>query len=110
MTETFLLILLLFPSMLGIAELMHLAKVYIISPKSKPKKVVIVYLYGEYALEQLRLILEEYSWHGKNYAQQIVAVDCGIVSEQYKECESFARNNKIIFCKEENLVSVFKTD
>lgn len=110
MTETVLLILLLFPSMLGLAELMHLAKAYILSPKARPKKTVVVYLYGEYALEQLRLILEEYSWQGEKYAQQIIAVDCGIISEQYEECEKITSKNKIIFCKENDLASVFGTD
>lgn len=108
MTEAILLVLLLFPSMLGLAEIIHLAKVYIISPKIKPKKVVIVYLYGEQALEQLKLVLEEYSWHGKKYAEQIIAVDCGITSALYAECERIASQSKIVFCNEKDLASILK--
>ncbi len=108
MTETVLLILLLFPSMLGLAELMHLAKTYILAPKVHPKKTVVVYLYGECAVEQLKLILEEYNWQGKKYAEQIIAVDCGIDSRQYSECEKIANINQIIFCNEKDLASVLK--
>ena len=108
MAETILLILLLFPSMLGLAELMHLAKAYILAPKAHPKKTLVVYLYGEYAVEQLRLILEEYNWQGEKYAQQIIAVDCGIEGSQYAECEKMAGKNRIIFCNQKDLSSVFK--
>ncbi|MBR4123524.1 MAG: hypothetical protein IKT93_03820 [Clostridia bacterium] len=108
MAETVLLILLLFPSMLGLAELIHLVKAYILAPKVSPKKTVVVYLYGEYAVEQLKLILDEYNWQGEKYAQQIIAVDCGIESSQYAQCEKIACKNQIIFCKEKDLANVLK--
>ncbi len=97
MAEAVLMVLLLFPSMLGIAELIHLAKVYIISPKVKPEKTVVVYLKGEQAVGQLQYILQEYAWQGERYAKKIIAVDCGIAEDLAEECERIANKNNITF-------------
>lgn len=100
MTQTILIILLLFPSMLGLAELIHLAKVYIILPKVKPEKAVIVYLEGENSVEQLLFILQEYAWQGERYAKKIAAVDRGIPENLIDECKRIAEKNGIVFyCK-----------
>ena len=103
MTETILIILLLFPSMLGIAELLHQVKIYILLPKTKPEKAVVVYLKGEKAVEQLMYILQEYRWHGESYAKRIVAVDSGIPENLVDECKKIAFENKILFYKKEHL-------
>lgn len=97
MIETILIILLLFPSMLGLAELLHLARNYILLPKTKPKKTVIVYLNGEKSVEQLMFVLQEYRWHGDSYAQKLAAVDYGIPDDIIDECREIAEENNILF-------------
>ncbi len=105
MFDAIFIILLLFPSMLGLAELMHLARVYIIFPKVKPEKTVVVYLSGERSLEQLQYVLSEYAWHGEKYAQKIAAVDRGIPENLIDECKRIADKNNIVFYSKDNFIN-----
>lgn len=97
MVETILLILLLFPSMLGLAEIIHMIKLYILLPKVKPQKAVIVYLNGEKSVEQLQFVIQEYLWYGEKYAKKIAAVDKGIPEDLVDKCIDIAVRNDIIF-------------
>ena len=98
MVETILLILLLFPSMLGLAEIIHMIKLYILLPKVKPQKAVIVYLNGEKSVEQLQFVIQEYLWYGEKYAKKIAAVDKGIPEDLVDKCVDIAVKNDIILC------------
>lgn len=108
MSEKILLYILLIPAMLGLAEILHFLKLYITRGKAKCKKCVLFYLCGENCFCSLKAILEECSWQGRNFAEKVVVVDCGI--EDIEECLSEANNSGIVFIKPTDLPEFFKKE
>lgn len=86
------------PALLGVAELIHLIKVYIISPKTNSIKYLLVFLGENSPYEQLTAVAEEFFWRGKKYAHNIIAINTGIKEEDYIYCRSFCDKNNLIFC------------
>ena len=103
MIEIILILMLLFPSMLGLAEILHFIKVYILLSKVKPQKTVLVYLKGKKSVEQLEYVIEEYHWYGEQYAKKIAAIDYGIPDDLIEECKEIAKRNNVLFYSKEFL-------
>lgn len=103
MGELIFLIILGVPAIYGISELIHLVKAYVISPKGFTPKYLIVFLGENSPYEQLVAAAEELFWHGKKYAQNIIAVDCGIKQEEYYNCRELCEKNNFIFCSATDL-------
>lgn len=91
------------PALFGLAELLHLLKVYIISPKEYASKYLIIFLGEKSPFGQLALTAEEFFWRGRKYAHNIIAVNCGICEEEYQACRSFCEKNNFIFCDAKDL-------
>lgn len=106
MSEKILFYIILIPAMLGIAEILHFLKLYITRGKKRPSRCILFYLCGENCYCSLKGILEEYYWQGKNFAEKIVVVDCGI--KDLKECLSAAKNKDIVFIKPTDLPEFLK--
>lgn len=96
MSEIIFIFIFLIPSMLGLAEILHLIKTYILSGKNKPRKLLLVYLKGDDALLQLKGVLEEFNWQGKRLAERIIAVDCG--AKDFELCKNLAQKCGILYC------------
>lgn len=107
MAEIILFLVFLIPAMLGLAEILHILKLYILYPKTAAS-YVLVFLKGENASEQLMLALEQYFWLGKRYARNIIAVDMGLNGESLKVCRKIALRHNVIFCSEKELDLVLK--
>ena len=106
MIQIFFTMMFLIPTILGIAEILHFIKIYIINPRPKVQKYVLLFLCGENCFEQLKVLFDEYVWKGKNYAEKIIALDCGI--KDCEECLKFAAEKGITVLKNENLVKVLQ--
>ncbi len=96
MLEIIFVLVFLIPSMLGVAEILHLIKSYILSSKKKPRKLLLVYLTGDDALLQLKSVIEELNWHGKRFAEKIIAVNCG--AADFEPCRELAQKYEICYC------------
>lgn len=108
MIETIIFCVFLVPAMLGMAEMLHLLKVYIISPEKKMKKYLIVFLKDENSVRQLLCLLEEYNWIGKKYAERIIAVNMGLKEEDYKKALNTANKGNMILCEYNEIESILK--
>ncbi len=91
------------PAIYGVAELIHILRGFIIKPKVFAPKYIILFLGNNMAYEQLLSAFWEFSWYGKKYAQNIIAIDCGIKEEEYKTCFEFCKKNNFIFCNSAEL-------
>lgn len=91
------------PAIFGLAELIHILRSYILTPKFFTPKYSVIFLGKNMPYEQLLSAHLEFAWYGKKYAQNIIAVDCGINDENYSVCMQFCRKNNLIFCKSEEL-------
>ena len=107
MAELILFLFLLIPAMLGLAEILHLIKTYILYPH-KTDSCMVVYLKGENPVGRLKFALEQYCWLGKRYIGNIIAVSSGLDGEDYDICREIALNHGIIFCGEDELPIIFE--
>ncbi len=96
MSEIIFVIIFLIPSMLGLAEILHFIRSYILGGKAKPRKLLLVYLTGDDASLQLKGVLEEFNWHGKRFAEKVIAVDCG--AKDFALCKALAQKGEIYCC------------
>lgn len=109
MFEFILFFLALIPTMLGLAELLHIAKIHILSPKKRLPTYILVDLGDGAPQLQLSLIVEKFRWLGKRYAERIIAVYSDISEKDLYECEKIAEEYNIILCSPENLYYVFSS-
>ena len=107
MAEILLCLFFLIPAMLGLSEIFHILKLYILFPK-RITSYVIVYLNNENASGQLQYALEQYFWLGKKYARNIIAVSNNLDKESSEVCKKIAFKHGLIFCGSEELETVLK--
>ena len=88
----------LFLSVLGLAELMHGINLRVTSPRRKAVTYSVVFLKGEDAEEQLAFAIEQQKWLGKAYSDYIIAVDSGVSEKCDKACRYIAEKNGVCYC------------
>lgn len=98
MSEFLFFIIFSIPAIYGLAELIHILRGYILKPRETASKYIILYLNDNLPYEQLISVFDEFSWYGKKYAQNIIAVDCGIPKEECGICKEYCENKNLIFC------------
>lgn len=88
----------LFLSVLGLAELMHGINLRLASPHRKAVTYSVVLLKGEDAEQQLAFAIEQQRWLGKAYSDYIIAVNSGISEKSDKACRYIAEKNGVDYC------------
>ena len=88
----------LFLSVLGLAELMHGINLRVTSPRRKAVTYSVVFLKGEDAEEQLAFAIEQQKWLGTAYSDYIIAVNSGISEKSDKACRYLAEKNGADYC------------
>ena len=88
----------LFLSVLGLAELMHGINLRVTSPRRKAVTYSVVFLKDEDAEEQLAFAIEQQKWLGKAYSDYIIAVNSGISEKSDKACRYLAEKNGADYC------------
>ena len=88
----------LFLSVLGLAELMHGINLRVTSPRRKAVTYSVVFLKGDDAEEQLAFAIEQQKWLGKAYSDYIIAVNSGISEKSDKACRYLAEKNGADYC------------
>lgn len=110
MFYTALVVLLLIPTMFGLAEMLHLFKIHIISRKRPPQKCLLIGLKDDEAEFELLRVVEEYRWNGKKYAEKIIAVNYGLGDVAKQRCFEIAKENDILFCDFEEIGDLLKKE
>lgn len=108
MGEVVFLILIIFPTLIGMGELLHMLKTFIISPKLKCEKYIAVKLKENDALAQLNSVACELSWQGRVYGDGVIAVDCGLDSTQAEDCIKYCKRKGFFYCSEEDFKKLLK--
>lgn len=107
MLETILIILALIPAMLGLAELLHILKNFLLSPKKRPKKYLLVFLEKDFAIAQFSDALEQQAWFGKRYCDKVFAVFSTLSESELEACHRLANQNKAVLCSVTELSEYF---
>lgn len=110
MFEYILLFFCLIPTMLGLAELLHYLKSYILSPKKRIPSYLLVNLVNTSPQLQLSLVIEKYRWQGHRYAEKIIAVYSNMDLDDLEECKQIAFEYNITICSKEELYFVLSEE
>ncbi len=106
MIEIFLLITELLLLILGISELLHSVKLWLLYSEKSGNSYSVICLKSLSAEQQMRFAVAQRKWLGKKYADNIIAINSFISGEEYYSCEQFAKKYGIIYCSIEQLDSV----
>lgn len=88
--------------LVGITELIRRFWLYIITPKDAPKQMLMVFLKGDTAIQQLRAASEYISWEGPNTFYGIAAIDLGLSDDTKKQVKKLVNSRSdMIFGKED---------
>ena len=77
-------------SLLGLAELLHRIWMGILKPKTLARSFLVVLLEDANACEQLVYAAEHLRWCGRECAEGVIAVDCGLDAELLDRCSQFS--------------------
>lgn len=98
----------IFLSVLGLAELMHGINLQITSPHSKAVTYSVVVLTDEEPEQQLLFAIEQQKWLGKAYADYIIALNSGLSEKADKACRYIAEKHGVDYCTQYELKEKMK--
>ncbi len=98
MIECILLLIATALAMLGLSELLHLIKIYILLPKAGNNRYLLVLLKGDSPQQDLISAIEEKRWLGARYAKSILAVYFSEGQSGLDACRKIAQDNDITVC------------
>ncbi len=108
MFKIILIIIALFLSSVGIGEILHRIWMLFLRPESR-KCFLLLPLSEGCVAEQVTAELEEMRWYGKNYADLLIALDCGISESERKICKHIEKTNgDFVLCKLEDIEEVIR--
>lgn len=65
-------IVLIFPAMLGLAEMLHTLKMHLLSSPKRCERVLLIYPDDENFQRQIMKTAEERNWRGEKFAQRVL--------------------------------------
>ena len=83
-------IVLIFPAMLGLAEMLHTFKMHLLSSPKRCERVLVVYPDDENFPRQIMKTAEERKWQGEKFAQRVLVSIKNISEENAEEVMSLA--------------------
>ena len=103
MLEIFCILILFIPLILGLAELLHAVKLYILKPKKSLISYKIIFLLNENCVEQLLYAKERFLWQGRSENLNLILVNSALNEENFKICGEIAKKYGLIYCTAEEL-------
>ena len=103
MVKIILTILLLIPTMLGLAELIHNFKLYLLKPEKALISYKVILLTDNSPIEQMRYVIEQYLWQSEKNNTGIVFVNSLLSNINLIECKSLAEKYGFTYCSKEEL-------
>ncbi len=106
MAELIFILLFAILAILGLAEILHTIRLWILSGGEKSEKILIIVPDNEGFPKQLLKIYEEARWQGENFARKIVVVDSCLNEENKQECEKLVQRLGFCLCSKSQLLDV----
>ena len=83
-------IVLIFPAMLGLAEILHTLKMHLLSSPKRCERVLVVYPDDENFPRQIMKTAEERKWQGEKFAQRVLVSIKNISQENSQDVKDLA--------------------
>lgn len=90
---------LIVPAVLGVAEILHLLKLAILSSKDNSYTFTCIFLEEENAIINLKTFCEEHNWNGMKIGNEFIAIYKELSLNVLDECRVIAAKNDIEFLK-----------
>ncbi len=101
--ELFMGLVFLFPTVLGLAELLHIFKRLILKPLKPYCSTTLIFIDGENAPLQLLYAAEQYLWQGKSDEASVIAVYSSDDELDLDYCQSICQKNGFELCPKEEI-------
>ncbi len=86
------------PAVLGLAEIIHIIKMWFLSSGVGGKRVLVLVPDNENFTKQILSTYEQFRWHGNKLADKIIILDCLIDDENIEECKRITRKPGLEVC------------
>lgn len=103
MVEIFLVILFLIPAMLGLAEILHILKLYILKPQNPIISYKMIILTDSSPVEHMKYVIEQYLWQSKKNNSSLIFVNSLLCEENFKACKNLAEHYGFSFYSKEEI-------
>ena len=90
MAEIILLVVFSVPAILGLAEIIHSVKLFLVSPKIRESGVLVILPDNSNFDRQLLNAAEQRNWYGSRFAKEILVLDSLLDEENKTECRKLA--------------------
>lgn len=91
---------------LGLAEVLHSVKLFLVTSRQKRLTYSVIILSNNNYSQQLRYVYEQHRWLGKKYADYIIAINDFLDVSNRDSALQKAKANGIIVCSFKELESV----
>ena len=85
------------PAVLGLAEIIHAVKLWLLKPKNKGKRIIVLIPDTDDFERQILSLYEQFKWQGKRLADKIVVVDYFV--DKKEECKRITEDLGIEVCQ-----------
>lgn len=96
MTEIVINVMFAIPAVLGLAEIIHAVKLWLLKPKSEGKRILVLIPDTDDFEGQILSLYEQFKWQGKKLADKIVVVDYFV--DEKEECKRITGELKMEVC------------
>lgn len=90
MAEIILLLIFCIPAILGMAEILHIVKVWLISPSCADNRIIVEVPRDENFHQQIIKTAEQVRWNGKAYANRVIVLVTFLDDQNKKKCADLA--------------------
>ncbi len=106
MAEFVLVLILAFPAILGLAEMLHFFKKWILFSGDKGRKILILVPENKNFQRQMLSSFEDSKWQGEGLAKEIIVLDTCLSEENKEECRLLAEKLGFKLCDKLQLSSL----
>lgn len=103
MAEIILLLVFSVPAILGLAEIIHSVKLFLISPKIRESGVLVILPDNDNFDRQILNAAEQRNWYGNRFANGIIILDSLLNEENKTECRKLADRLNFEICGKSDL-------
>ena len=103
MIEICLVILFLIPAMLGLAEILHILKLYILKPQNPIISYKVIILTDSTPIEDMKYVIEHYLWLSKKNNSSLIFVNSLLCEENFNACKKMAEYYGFSFCSKDEI-------
>ena len=88
-------------AILGLAEIIHFFKMWLLKPANNGKRIMVLVPDDDFE-RQILSVYEQFKWQGEKFANKILVVDC--LPEHREECKKITDELGIEFCEASKLM------